>query len=73
MAKINCREVLDHSWNDFINCLGEYSESELKDLLGYESKHRKRKHFISRIHARYSKVRSAREREEILNGNGDDN
>lgn len=66
MAKIDCRKILDHSWNDFISTLGEYSESELESLLKHESKHRKRRHFISRIHARYSKVRTVREREEIL-------
>ena len=53
-------------WETLHKNLNKLGEPQLKDLLNIECKHYSRPHFIIRIHARYSKLRTIRERRELL-------
>lgn len=68
---VDCAFVCKQSFNSIVKLLPTYSERELKALLEYESTHQRRKHYIDRIHGRYSKLRAQREREIYLTGSID--
>ena len=50
--------------------LNRMTEAELQTALNNELEYGKRKQFIIRIHARYTKLRAKREREAMLRGLG---
>lgn len=49
--------------NDHVN---DMSEKELQAAINVEVSYDRRKHFLIRLHARYCKLRNARERTELL-------
>jgi len=55
-----------HSWNILNGKLASLDEQELKQLLNFERRGRNRPYLVKRIHQRYTSVRAAREREELL-------
>jgi len=58
MSKLN--------WRSMIAVLSDLTESELKQALDAEMDTHKRPAIARRLHQRYSAVRTAREREEIM-------
>ena len=54
------------NWRSMTVLLGDMSEAELKQALDEELKTHKRPAIARRLHQRYSALRTAREREEIL-------
>lgn len=54
------------SWELLNNHISDMNETELKTALSTETQFNRRKQFIIRIHARYCKVRNARERADLL-------
>jgi len=60
MSKLN--------WRSMIAVLSDLTESELKDALDAELKTHKRPAIARRLHQRYSALRTARERDELLKG-----
>jgi len=60
MSKLN--------WRSMIAVLSDLPEGELKDALDVELKTHKRPAIARRLHQRYSAMRTARERVEIMKG-----
>jgi hypothetical protein len=58
MSKLN--------WRSMIAVLSDLTEGELKDALDVELKTHKRPAIARRLHQRYSAMRTARERGEIM-------
>jgi len=54
------------SWDLLNRHTPSMDEDELRTALNVEVQFSKRKHFLIRIHARYCKLRNARERIELL-------
>ena len=54
------------NWRVFNTLLSHIPEKEVKEMLVYEIKHKKRKSFISRLHQRYNTLKTMREREELM-------
>lgn len=54
------------SWRDLIAKLMQMSEEDLRNAINFEVSTYRRKAIISRLHARYSKLRAARERELLI-------
>lgn len=54
------------SWANLNEALREADEATTKGLLAREKKDKKRVQYLLRIHARFNKVRAARERAELL-------
>ena len=54
------------NWQALNENLTQLTEDELKSALNTERSHDRRKHFVTRIHARGAKLRAKREREELL-------
>lgn len=50
------------TWKTLQDALKEASEADIKKMMAYESKHKKRLQFLLRMHARYNKLRTTRER-----------
>jgi len=59
-------EALLNDYNLLNNQLSSLTEEQLWKLIEMEIAGRKRKSFIERIHQRYSKLKTARERDEIF-------
>ena len=54
-------------WTDLLDSIGRMTEAELKDAIAAEAKRPEpRASHLTRLHMRYSKVRAARERAELL-------
>lgn len=60
-TKLNSYLVGINETNDLAS-----KEKDLKQLLDKEKKSGKRRQFLIRIHGKYTRIRTAREREEIL-------
>ncbi len=60
MSKLN--------WRSMIAVLSDLTEEQLKDALDVELKTHKRPALARRLHQRYSAMRTARERDELLKG-----
>jgi len=60
MSKLN--------WRSMIAVLSDLTEEQLKDALDAELKTHKRPALARRLHQRYSALRTARERDELLKG-----
>jgi hypothetical protein len=60
MSKLN--------WRSMIAVLSDLTEEQLKDALDVELKTHKRPAIARRLHQRYSAMRTARERVEIMKG-----
>ena len=58
------------SWLQLQKVIGTMTEEELRFTINYEASVYKRKTIIERLHQRYTKVRAARERNELINGEG---
>lgn len=54
------------SWRSLNAALPALVESQVFDLLGYESLTKRRVTFMERLHQRYNALRVARERKELL-------
>ena len=54
------------SWQALNERIKELTEAELYSALNTEMSHDRRGHIVTRIHARYMKLKAAREREELL-------
>jgi hypothetical protein len=54
------------NWQSLNETINKLTEDELKSALNTEMSHDRRKHFVTRIHARGAKLRAKREREELL-------
>lgn len=54
-----------NSWADLNKMLGMFREDQIKEMMEIEMANRKRKDIVERLHQRYSKLRTARERKEI--------
>jgi hypothetical protein len=55
-------------WRSMIAVLSDLTEDELKTALDAELKTHKRPAIARRLHQRYSALRTARERDELLKG-----
>jgi hypothetical protein len=55
-------------WSDLLEKLVSCTEEELLTLLNHEALLYRRKHFVVRLHMRYSKLRMRRERKLLLQG-----
>ncbi len=60
MSKLN--------WRSMIAVLSDLTEEQLKQALDAEMKTHKRPALARRLHQRYSALRTARERDELLKG-----
>ena len=56
------------SWRELISSVGRLNEQELRESINYEVSTYRRKAFISRMHQRYARLRSERERALLLAG-----
>lgn len=56
------------SWESMNESLTTLTEDQLKLLINYERSTRDRRNLIERMHQRYGKLRTARERIELMNG-----
>jgi len=54
------------SWQALNERINELDEAELFSALNTEMSHDRRGHFVIRLHARHTKVRAKRERQELL-------
>lgn len=66
MKKINYLE----NWDTLNSYVQELTEEELKELLLEEKKGQKRLAFLIRIYGRYNKLRTIRERNELITDKG---
>ena len=56
-------------WTDLLDSIGRMSEAELKAAIDAEARRDEpRASHLTRLHMRFSKVRAARERAELLRG-----
>ena len=58
--------VVLHNWTSLQFSLTDLREDQVKELLDYELENSKRPSFVERLHQRYSVLRAARERAELL-------
>lgn len=56
------------NWHWMNEDLHKLSETEVQRLLYLECDGKKRPHIVTRLHARYSRLRADRERSELLEG-----
>ena len=54
------------NWSSLTANLNSLDESQVKFLLDYEMENSPRKTFVERLHARYTMLRSQRERAEMV-------
>ena len=59
--------ALLEDYNMLNNKLSELTEEQLWNLIEMEVAGKKRRSFVERLHQRYSKVFTARQREELMN------
>jgi len=57
------------NWNKMSNALKDLTEEQCYALIRLEQEGKNRVHMLNRIHARYTKLRSERERVDIVKGN----
>lgn len=57
-----------NSWREMITNVSKLNEDELRDSINYEVSTYRRKAFIARMHQRYARLRSERERAALLAG-----
>ena len=55
-------------WRDMLARIGSMTEAELANCINYEVSRYKRPTIIKRLHQRYAKLFTARQREELLRG-----
>ena len=55
------------SWRDLMTDLNKLSEDELRNSINFEVSTYGRASFIKRMHMRYEKLRSIRERRQLIN------
>ena len=65
--KVDLEDVIQN-WNKMNEKLNSLTEAQCLELLRLEQKGRRRVHMLNRIHARYTKLRSERERIAIMSG-----
>lgn len=58
------------SWAHLQKVIGTLTEEELRFTINYEASVYKRRTIIERLHQRYTKVRSTRERKQLVAGEG---
>lgn len=56
------------TWKDLYVVLPMMDEATLRDAINHETSTYRRKSIIARMHSRYSKLRTARERDLLLKG-----
>lgn len=56
------------TWKQLMSGLKELTEEQLVFAINYEASVYKRRAFIERMHMRYTKLRAAREREQLIKG-----
>jgi hypothetical protein len=54
------------NWRDLNDVIGRFNEEELEEMLEYEMNNENRKTVVERLHQRFSIVRMARERNQIM-------
>ena len=54
-----------NSWADLNKMLSMFREDQVKEMLEIELANRRRKDVVERLHQRYCKLRTARERKDI--------
>lgn len=54
------------NWRELNEQIGQMTEQELKDMLAKERRTLQRSSVLVRLHQRYTAVRAARERKELL-------
>ena len=54
------------SWKTLNEFIGELREDQIKELIFWEIENKKRPDIVTRLHQRYTKLASDREREELL-------
>ena len=59
-------DTILRSWASLNEVIGELREDQLKDLIHWELENKKRPDIVERLHQRFAKLASAREREELL-------
>jgi hypothetical protein len=57
-----------NTWEDMIKVVGSMGERELADAINYEVATYCRASIIKRMHSRFAKLRTARERQSLLKG-----
>jgi hypothetical protein len=57
---------LTHSWRKLNQNLASLDEQQVKDMLSEEMENKKRATIITRLHQRFTTLRAARERKELL-------
>jgi hypothetical protein len=57
-----------NSWRELMAGVSKLTEAELRESINYEVSTYRRKNFIERMHQRYTKLRSERERKELISG-----
>ena len=56
------------TWMQMMMNLPTMSEDELRTAINFEVATRKRKQFVTRMHQRFSRLRTDRERQQLLDG-----
>jgi hypothetical protein len=59
-------DMVLRSWKTLNEFIGELREDQLKELIWWEIENKKRQDIVLRLHQRYAKLASEREREELL-------
>jgi len=57
--------VDDLTWQDLQRTMKEGTEQDIKKMLDHEAKNQKRMPFLFRMHGRFNKLRTTRERSEL--------
>lgn len=60
-------ELILKSWHTLNESLGEMREDQVKEMLELELRTKCREDIVERLHQRYTKLRTARERLELTN------
>ena len=56
------------SWKEMLAVVGTLDEKELLETINFEAVTYKRKNILERLHQRYTKLRSQRERATLMEG-----
>lgn len=60
--------IVFKSWRELMTKLMSLSEQDLRESINYEVSTYKRKRFIERMHMRFERLRSERERAQLIAG-----
>ena len=65
---LKCEAVLESSWGDFVTKVPKLTEAECKLCLAIEVANagKKRRQWVERLHQRYCRLRTKRERAELI-------